>query len=74
MQTTVHCAATHSDLVDDLANLGFEPHVQHAVSLVQNQVRRAPQIRLAHLQVVQQTTGRRDHHLSACKNKRSRYV
>ena len=57
--------ATHSDLVDDLADLRLEAHVEHAVGLVEHQVGGAPQRDLAHLQVVQQAARRRDHHLSA---------
>ena len=57
--------AAHSDLVDDLADLRLEAHVEHAVGLVEHQVGGAPQRDLAHLQVVQQAARRRDHHLRA---------
>lgn len=53
------------NLLDDLANLRLEAHVQHAVRFVQHQIRAAPQIGCAALQEINQATGRRDHHLHA---------
>lgn len=46
-----------ANLADDLADLGLETHVQHAVGLVENQVGDTAKVGLAHLEHVDQTTG-----------------
>jgi len=45
-----------ANLADDLANLGLETHVKHAVSLVEHEVGDAAEVGLAHLKHVDQTT------------------
>lgn len=52
-----------ANLADDLANLGLETHVQHAVSLVKNEVGDAAKVGLAGLEHVDKTTRGSDHHL-----------
>lgn len=48
--------AVRANLSNDLADLGLETHVQHAISLVQNEVCDATQVGLARLEHVDQTT------------------
>ena len=45
-----------ANLADDLANLGLETHVKHAVSLVEHEVGDAAKVGLAHLEHVNQAT------------------
>jgi len=45
-----------ANLADNLANLGLETHVKHAVSLVEDEVGDAAKVGLAHLEHVDQTT------------------
>lgn len=51
-----HQRHTYTDLIYNFADLWFEAHVQHAVSLIQHQVGAAPQVGLSCLQEVDQTT------------------
>lgn len=44
-----------ANLSDDLANLGLETHVEHAVSLVEDEVGDALEVGLAHLEHIDQT-------------------
>uniref|UniRef100_A0A182VNE2 Uncharacterized protein n=1 Tax=Anopheles merus TaxID=30066 RepID=A0A182VNE2_ANOME len=53
------------DVVEDLADLRLEAHVQHAIGLVQHQVRYPLQGRGAGLEEIDQPTGRGDHDLDA---------
>lgn len=46
-----------ANLADNLANLGLETHVQHAISLVKNKVGDAAQVGLAGLEHVDETSG-----------------
>lgn len=46
-----------TDLTDDLADLGLETHVQHAIGLVKNQVGDTAKVGTSGLQHVNQTTG-----------------
>ena len=46
-----------ANLLNDLANLGLETHVQHAISLVEHQVSDTTQVGLTSLKHVNQTTG-----------------
>lgn len=45
-----------ANLANDLANLGLETHVQHAVSLVENEISNATQVSLAGFEHVNETT------------------
>ncbi|KAH3658883.1 hypothetical protein OGATHE_006609 [Ogataea polymorpha] len=45
-----------ADLVDDLADLGLESHVQHSVGLVQHEIGHTLQVGPARVQHVQETT------------------
>lgn len=47
-----------ADLADDLADLGLETHVEHAISLVEDKVRDAAKVSLSGLEHVDQTAGR----------------
>jgi hypothetical protein len=49
-----------ANLADDLADLGLETHVEHAVSLIEDKVGNALEVSLAHLEHVDQTTGSSD--------------
>uniref|UniRef100_A0A8W7PAS2 Uncharacterized protein n=1 Tax=Anopheles coluzzii TaxID=1518534 RepID=A0A8W7PAS2_ANOCL len=53
------------DVIEDLADLRLEAHVQHAIGLVQHQVRYPLQGRGAGLEEIDQPTGRGDHDLDA---------
>lgn len=55
--------STYSDLTDNLVELRFETHVQHAISLVQHQVCASLQIGLVDAQHVDQTPGSRNQNL-----------
>jgi hypothetical protein len=57
--------AVGPDLRDDLAELRLEAHVEHSVGLVEHEVRHAPQVHHARLEVVDQPAGRCDHDLDA---------
>lgn len=57
--------AVGTDLRDDLSDLRLEAHVQHAVRLVQHEVRAPPQVRLARLEEVDEAAGRGNHDLTA---------
>lgn len=54
-----------------LPDLRLKPHVQHAVSLVQHQVSAPPEVGLARLQEVYQSTRSGNHHLTSCEEKMS---
>jgi hypothetical protein len=54
-----------TNLADDLADLGLETHVEHAVSLVEDEVGDAAKVGLAHLEHVDQTTRGSDANLNA---------
>ena len=54
-----------SDLADDLANLGLETHVQHAISLVQDQIGDTAKVGLSRLEHVDETAGGGDADLYA---------
>ncbi len=54
-----------SDLTDDLANLGLETHVQHAISLVQDEIGDSAKVGLSGLQHVDETAGGGDADLHA---------
>lgn len=49
------CTSTYSDLADNLVELGLETHIQHAICLVQHQVRATLQVGLVDAQHVDQT-------------------
>jgi len=57
--------AVGPDLADDLADLGLETHVEHAVGLVKDEVGDAAKVGLARLEHVNQTTGGGNAHLDA---------
>ena len=52
-----------TDLADNLADLGFKAHVQHAVSLIQDQVGDTLQVGDPGLQHVDEAAGRGDDYL-----------
>eukprot|EP01136_Pigoraptor_vietnamica_P021211 Opistho-1_new@71114 len=52
------------NLRHNLAKLRLKPHVQHAVRLIEHEVRHATQRRLPHLHEINKTTGRRNHNLA----------
>mmetsp|Transcript_52496 Transcript_52496/g.162348 ORF Transcript_52496/g.162348 Transcript_52496/m.162348 type:complete len:392 (-) Transcript_52496:39-1214(-) len=58
------CLSVGSDLRDNLPHLRLEAHVQHAVRLVQHEVRDALQVGVAVLEEVDQPPGRRDDDLN----------
>ena len=49
-----------------LSDLRLKPHVQHAVSLIQHQVGAPPEVGLARLQEVNQSTRSGNHYLTPC--------
>jgi hypothetical protein len=53
-----------SNLADDLANLGFETHVQHPIGLIKNQVRHSAEVSPASLQHVDETSRGGNHDLN----------
>jgi hypothetical protein len=55
--TTRRRSEEETHLVEDLADLGLETHVEHAVSLVHNEVGDATEVELAGLEHVDETTG-----------------
>ena len=59
------CLAVGPDLADDLADLGLETHVKHAVGLVENEICDAAQVRLTRLEHVDQATRGGNTHLDA---------
>eukprot|EP00982_Pelagococcus_subviridis_P009474 30925-Pelagococcus_subviridis.AAC.8 len=59
------------EVLHHLSNLRLEPHVQHAIRLVQDHERNAPEVRVTLMQVVDEATGRRDAHLDALTEVRS---
>lgn len=56
--------SVRSHLLDDLPYLGLEAHVQHAIGLVQDEVRAPVEVRRALLQKINKTAGRRDHYFN----------
>ena len=54
-----------TDLADDLANLGLETHVKHAVCLVHDEVGDPPEVGLAGLKHIDETTRGGDDDLDA---------
>jgi hypothetical protein len=56
--------SVRANLSNDLANLGLETHVQHAVSLVENQVGNTAKVGLSGLQHIDQTSGSGDQDLN----------
>lgn len=54
-----------SDLADDLADLGFETHVQHSVGLVEHQISATLEGSSASLQEIDQSSGRGNENLDA---------
>ena len=57
--------AVRPDLAHDLAELGLEAHVEHAVRLVEHEVRHAAEVRHAGLEEVDEAARRRDDDLDA---------
>lgn len=53
-----------TDLTNDLANLGLETHVQHAISLVENQVGNTAKVGLSRLEHIDETSGGGDENLN----------
>lgn len=49
--------SVRTNLANDLANLRLETHVQHAISLIENQVSYTTQVGLAGLEHIDETTG-----------------
>ena len=49
-----------TDLADNLADLGFETHVQHAIRLVHDEVGDTPEVGLARLEHIDKPTGGSD--------------
>ena len=60
--------AVGSDLLDDLAYLGLEAHVEHAVGLVEHQVRALGERHRLVLEEVEQASGRGDADLGAASD------
>ena len=57
--------SVRTNLLEDLPDLGLEAHVQHPVGLVEDKVCGPPEVHLAGLQEVDQTSGRGDADLGA---------
>lgn len=53
-----------TNLANDLADLGLETHVEHTISLVENEVGDAAKVGLSRLEHVDETTGSGDTHLN----------
>jgi hypothetical protein len=57
--------AVRANLADDLADLGLETHVEHAISLVENKVSHTTKVGLAGFEHVDQAAGCGNAHLDA---------
>lgn len=55
----------YPDLFNNLPYLGFEAHVQHTISFIQNQVSAPPQICSAPFKEINQTARSGDHNLNS---------
>ena len=63
-----HASLTvRTNLANDLANLGLETHVKHAVSLVENEVGDTAKVGAASLEHIDQTTGSSNANLNATR-------
>mmetsp|Transcript_24768 Transcript_24768/g.62173 ORF Transcript_24768/g.62173 Transcript_24768/m.62173 type:complete len:292 (-) Transcript_24768:358-1233(-) len=52
-----------TDLTNDLADLGLETHIEHAIGLIEHQIGDTTQVGLAALEQIDQTARCGDHHL-----------
>ena len=57
------CLPVGTNLANDLADLGLETHVKHAIRLVHDQVRHTAEVSLARLEHIDETTGSGDDNL-----------
>ncbi|KAI6773718.1 hypothetical protein HG531_000567 [Fusarium graminearum] len=59
--------SVRSDLTNDLADLGLETHVKHAISLVEDEIGNTTQVGLTGLEHVNETTGSGNAHLDSAR-------